>query len=111
MAVEATEEEVEASKKKVPKPMSNKAPLVDPSSRSRARSVATPVRSRGGDKEAAPASPSPAAEPSSGNPQAHKRLRGKVQDPDKDRQIEQLRKAGFGCLWDGCPIGPMQNGM
>ena len=31
----------------------------------------------------------------SGNPAALKRLRGKGSDPDKDRQIEELRKAWF----------------
>ena len=31
----------------------------------------------------------------SGNPAALKRMRGKGSDPDKDRQIEELRKAWF----------------
>ena len=70
---EATEEQLEEVKPKTPIP----------------RSTPTP-------KQTSATTPS---EPSSGNPALHKRIKSKGPDPDKDRQIEQLRKARFwGCL-------------
>jgi len=48
--------------------------------------VATPAR--GASKPPHPRTPG------SGNPAETKRMRGKNQDPDKDRVIQELRKAG-----------------
>lgn len=93
---EATEEELEErmntrkpqekqrSTKVVPKPTAT--PVATP------RPVATPAH-------AAPCEP-PA--PSSGNPAARKRVKGKTPDPEhaksKDDELEELRKVGLGWL-------------
>ena len=58
---------------------------------STSRPVATPVRTSDGPHP-------PETAPNSGNPAAMKRMRSKQSDPDKDRVIEELREAGWGCL-------------
>lgn len=56
--------------------------------------ASTPVPSRSSRTTETPESlPDPPG--GSGNPAALKRMRGKGSDPDKDRQIEELRKAWF----------------
>ena len=74
---EATEEELAEAGKP------NKA-----KAKTSSRPVATPARTE-----------TKAAEPGSGNPGPMKRHRGKQPDPDKDRQIEELKKASldFAC--------------
>lgn len=81
---EATEEELQHAK----------TPRVNgKDSRKHSRPAATPSRARPGPE---------ASEPNSGNPAELKRHRMKRPDPDKDRQIAELKKAeGFeGWFWN-----------
>ncbi|CAL1161150.1 unnamed protein product [Cladocopium goreaui] len=59
-----------------------------------ATGATTPLPSHSSRTTETPQSP-PDPPGGSGNPAALKRLRGKGSDPDKDRQIEELRKAGL----------------
>lgn len=59
-----------------------------------ATGATTPLPSHSSGATETPQSP-PDPPGGSGNPAALKRLRGKGSDPDKDRQIEELRKAWF----------------
>jgi len=51
------------------------------------RNVATPARGKSSEP------PANTPQQSSGNPAPQKRLRSKIADPDKDRQIAELKKA------------------
>lgn len=66
----------------------------------KAKPVATPVRTATKAPPPKGLQPSEKDAPSSGNPAAYKRMKGKTADPDKDRVIEELRKAGcWSLVW------------
>ena len=78
---EATEAELNKAR---PRATSNTELSVKPK---KTRPVATPARNS--------REPHQESEPGSGNPAKLKRHRSKLPDPDKDRQIEELKKAGL----------------